>query len=212
MKEPLKRPIAPLPPPAPPRPDSSPVQATPPVPTPPPVVVETAEPGGERCHPIPPPSHPRQYRAIGLVKGCYENTDSETFTRGTLTTPEGSVLDAVLLGRTFSLIKKYLDLQSEHLWVVYPRTRSKEKNLHVQIVGVWEPETLASDTPEQQAMEVEAGYFSVRGQVIFYDEETEKVVVKIRQSPRNDSEKPKFFKIELKGKLPSEQPLNHFWD
>ncbi len=94
-----------------------------------------------RQHPIAPPSEPKQYRAIGLVRGCYQPS-TEQFTRGNLRTPDGSEIDAVLLGRVMSLLKNHLDLESEHLWVVYPRTRQENNDLHIQIMGVWEPETL----------------------------------------------------------------------
>ncbi len=94
-----------------------------------------------RQHPIAPPSEPKQYRAIGLVRGRYQPS-TEQFTRGNLRTPDGSEIDAVLLGRVMSLLKNHLDLESEHLWVVYPRTRQENNDLHIQIMGVWEPETL----------------------------------------------------------------------
>ncbi|MGD1699408.1 hypothetical protein [Dapis sp. BLCC M229] len=94
-----------------------------------------------RQHPIAPPSEPKQYRAIGLVRGRYQPS-TEQFTRGSLQTPDGSEIDAVLLGRVMSLLKNHLDLESEHLWVVYPRTRQENNDLHIQIMGVWEPETL----------------------------------------------------------------------
>ncbi len=94
-----------------------------------------------RQHPIAPPSEPKQYRAIGLVRGHYQPS-TEQFTRGNLRTPDGSEIDAVLLGRVMSLLKNHLDLESEHLWVVYPRTRQENNDLHIQIMGVWEPETL----------------------------------------------------------------------
>jgi hypothetical protein len=54
-------------------------------------------------------------------------------------------LNAVLLGRIMSLVKNHLDLDKEHLWVVYPRTRQENDALHLQIVGVWEPENLAKN-------------------------------------------------------------------
>ncbi|MBV6627035.1 MAG: hypothetical protein KI793_29550 [Rivularia sp. (in: Bacteria)] len=95
-----------------------------------------------RQQPIPPPSEPMQYRAIGLVRGRYAPT-SEQFTQGALVTPDNVELDAVLLGRIMSLVKNHLDLEKDHLWVVYPRTRQENDNLHLQIVGVWEPEKLA---------------------------------------------------------------------
>ncbi|MCL2929944.1 MAG: hypothetical protein MGG37_18820 [Trichodesmium sp. MAG_R01] len=96
-----------------------------------------------RQHPIAPPSEPKQYRAIGLVRGRYQPS-TEQFTRGSLRTPDDSEIDAVLLGRVMSLLKNHLDLESDHLWVVYPRTRQENNDLHIQIMGVWEPETLGT--------------------------------------------------------------------
>ena len=102
-----------------------------------------------RLQPIPPASEPMQYRAIGLVRGTYVPSE-EQFTRGLIQTDDGVGIDAVLLGRVMSLVKKHLDLEQPHLWVVYPRTREKMNDLHVQIVGVWEPEKL-------NRLEMEAG-------------------------------------------------------
>jgi hypothetical protein len=100
----------------------------------------------QRCQPIAPPSEPMQYRAIGLVRGTYQPTEADQLNRGNLFTEDGAAIDAVLLGRVTSLVKKHLDLAVPHLWVVYPRTRRNDDNqdndLHLQIVGVWEPETL----------------------------------------------------------------------
>lgn len=135
---------APTPPPAP----------VPPTPAPPPAEsVSTSSPSGAaedaasneavtRLQPIPPASEPMQYRAIGLVRGQYVASD-EQFTRGTILTDDGFEIGAVLLGRVMSLVKKHVDLEQPHLWVVYPRTKEKgDGDLHVQIVGVWEPENL----------------------------------------------------------------------
>jgi hypothetical protein len=100
-----------------------------------------------------------QYRAIGLVRGTYQPTEPDQLNRGTLYTEEGAAIDAVLLGRVTSLVKKHIDLEASHLWVVYPRTRRNEDNedqdLHLQIVGVWEPETLG--LPGEPAPKGEAG-------------------------------------------------------
>ncbi|MGK7952088.1 MAG: hypothetical protein AB4368_25715 [Xenococcaceae cyanobacterium] len=172
----------------------------------------TQQPEQERKLPIPTPSHPRQYRAIGLIKGKYSYT-TDRLTQGELTTTEGTKIEAVLLGRIISLVKNHLDLDKDHLWVVYPRTNVKTNHLHVQIVGVWEPETLsqAENVAEPSTQEVESGYFSIRGEVVYYSEEKQVVVVKIKQFPKKEGEKPKFFKIELKGILPG-KPLHHFWD
>jgi hypothetical protein len=169
-----------------------------------------------RVHPIPPPSEPMQYRAIGLIGGNYQPSE-EQMTQGTLVTTTGDKIDAVLLGRVISLIKNHLDLESPHLWVVYPRTKKESDDLHVQIMGVWEPETLEPDFPPSESEspeelpEVKDGYFSIRGAVVFYSAEDEKVVVKITQSPRRNNEKPKSFKLELKGSLPG-KGVGHFWE
>lgn len=188
-----------------------------------------------RHQPIPPPSEPMQYRAIGLVRGKYTPSD-EQFTRGMLSVSDEQAIDSVLLGRVMSLVKNHLDLATEHLWVVYPRTRQQDGNLHLQIVGVWEPENLdKTQQPSDEAAEsvegsptesapppqvaesepegsgVEDGYFSIRGEVIFQAQEQEQIVVKIRQTPRNDKEIPKFFKLTLKGVL-EKKAVGHFWD
>jgi hypothetical protein len=165
-----------------------------------------------RQQPIPPPSHPRQYRAIGLIRAKYRPSE-EQMTQGTLVTSEGTEIEAVLLGRIISLIKNHLDLDQEHLWVVYPRTKIQEDRLHVQIVGVWEPETLskAADSSEMPTEEADDGYFSIRGEVIFYSTEEKTIIVKIKQFPRKPEDKPKFFKLKLLGVL-GEKPLRRFWD
>ena len=98
-----------------------------------------------RYQPISPPSEPMQYRAIGTVRGTYTPEEAQ-FNRGSLQTEDGVSMEAVLLGRITSLVKNHLDLSASHLWVVYPRTRGRgdedDQGLHLQIVGVWEPENL----------------------------------------------------------------------
>lgn len=166
----------------------------------------------DRKQPIPPPSHPRQYRAIGLIQAKYKQS-AEQLTQGTLITTDGAEIEAVLLGRIISLIKNHLDLEKEHLWVVYPRTKMQDDRLHVQIVGVWEPETLSQDSEELEVTgeQTDHGYFSIRGEVIFYSTEEETIIVKIKQFPRKEGDKPKFFKLKLKGVL-GDRPLKRFWD
>lgn len=197
--ESLKPPVRPLPP-------------TPPVKPAPAVEAEDSA-ATERNEPIPPPSHPRQYRAIGLIRGHYKRSE-EQMTRGSLITSDGTEIEAVLLGRTISLLKNHLDLEQPHLWVVYPRTRQQDDCLHIQIVGVWEPETLnkeASSTPEVTSEKTESGYFSIRGEVVYYSQDKKTIIVKIRQSPKKEDERPKFFKLKLEGELP-DRPVGHFWD
>jgi hypothetical protein len=250
-----------------------------------------------------------QYRAIGLVRGKYVASE-EQFTRGNLHTDDGAVIDTVLLGRVMSLVKKHLDLEQSHLWVVYPRTREKGNDLHVQIVGVWEPEklnrmdalsddesdgsdededTLSDDEetldetsdvvneavdatvdeatepvdatsevvdeatepvdeatdepldvssevatelkpepvrPEPAATEAASSdesissvavsdlddrYFSVRGEVVYQSIEEQRLLVKIRRSPRQGSDQAKIFKVALRGVLEG-KAVGYFWD
>jgi len=232
-----------------------------------------------RQQPIPPPSEPKQYRAIGMVKGIYTPAGEE-FTIGELQTADGTTLKAVLLGRVMSLVKNHIDLEKQHLWIVYPRTRDEEKELHIQIVGIWEPETLKKeDEPEEEtpltaeaeltpgaevdaagetgdrgatpeattaeaATEVDVdaaaestvavsappaepdaasdltfadprlvdGYFSIRGEVVFYAEDDHHIVVKIQQTPRKNTQKAKAFKISVRGQLSSPRSVGYFWE
>ncbi len=176
-----------------------------------------------RQQPIPPPSEERQYRAIGLIRGKYLPS-MDQFTQGVLLSSDGTPIDAVLLGRIMSLVKNHLNLDQEHLWVVYPRTRQQDSNLHAQIVGVWEPETLSSKPNESGSNDeqdtstvktdygdVEDGYFSVRGEVIYQSLDPANVIVKIKQSPRKPTDNPKFFKLKLNGILEG-KAVGHFWD
>ncbi|BAB78066.1 alr1700 [Nostoc sp. PCC 7120 = FACHB-418] len=187
----------------------------------------------DRQQPIPPPSEPMQYRAIGLVRGRYRASD-EQFTQGILLTTDGVELNAVLLGRIMSLVKNHLDLEQDHLWVVYPRTRQENDTLHIQIVGVWEPENLAKNSTEedeQDALSQETipeepeaatkspapssnipdGGFSVRGEVVYQSFDAKSLVVKIKQAPRKPTDKPKYFKLKLRGVLTT-KAVGKFWD
>ena len=179
-----------------------------------------------RQQPIPPPSDPMQYRAIGLVRGSYK-TSLEQFTQGTLVATDGTKLNAVLLGRIMSLVKNHLDLEQEHLWVVYPHMGQQDGNLHLQIVGVWEPDKLVRQTSinneevadvttlhsltSHSLSEVEDGYFSVRGEVIYQSTSDSHFIVKIKQAPRKESDKPKYFKLKLQGVLET-KAVGQFWD
>ena len=167
----------------------------------------------QRLQPIPPPSEPMQYRAIGLVRGRYIASEDQ-FTQGTLLTEDETPVSAVLLGRIISLLKNHIDLAQEHLWVVYPRTGQKEDNLHLQIVGVWEPEKLTQQpiqSPETLVQEVVDDYFSVRGEVIFQSTAEGHFIVKIRQVSRTPVEKPKYFKLKILGDLET-KAVGQFWD
>lgn len=177
--------------------------------------------------PISPPSERLQYRAIGLLQGKYVPSEDQ-FHRGGIAVKDGTLVDAVLLGRVTSLIKKYIDLACDHLWVVYPRTLYSEENvpaLHVQIVGVWEPETLNADTqkPDDESDEAprylataaaaaDADTFSVRGEIAKYTEDEGEIVVNIVQKSKSETAKPKRpFKLLISGKL-NGRATGYFWD
>ena len=254
LMRPVSRPQPPPPPPVTPAPAAqTPVAVVSPSPNPDVVSLKpadsssvsptdaTAEQDIIRQQPIPPPSEPKQYRAIGLVRGRYTPSE-EQFTRGAMMTSDGTEVEAVLLGRVMSLVRNHLDLEQEHLWVVYPRTREMRQDLHVQIVGVWEPEKLSKATDAESDDEavgeamaesapsseestpakesttpshdsgLDENYFSIRGEVVFYSAEEQQIVVKIQQAPRKTADREKAFKLRLDGVLSSPKALGYFWD
>ncbi|MEN9232185.1 MAG: hypothetical protein Q6L68_14905 [Thermostichus sp. DG02_5_bins_236] len=167
--------------------------------------------------PIPPPGEEMQYRAIGLIEGQYIPSP-EQFTRGVLRTPDGLDLDAVLLGRVMSLVRKHLEPERNYLWVVYPRTREKTEDLHVQLMGVWAPEEMGQPLPQGSRSPVVPDWFSIRGEVVFQSQEKGFIIVKIRQAGKKSSSKqseaalkPQAFKLRLMGSLPS-KGVGNFWD
>jgi hypothetical protein len=166
-----------------------------------------------RQHPIPPVSEPQQYRAIGLVRGVFVPQDNELPTRGRLLTGDGSDLEAVVLGRLLTLMRRHLDLSQPHLWVVYPRSRD-DHSLHLQLMGVWEPSTLSKSAAGDDAIPGDTlpegdDYFSLRGELIYTRPESADVVLKVRQLARADGTRPTPFKLHLKGTIPMEH-LRHF--
>lgn len=175
--------------------------------------------------PIPPPGEKMQYRAIGLIEGQYIPSP-EHFTRGILRTSDGLDLNAVLLGRVMSLVRKHLKPERNYLWVVYPRTRDKTEDLHVQLLGVWAPEEMGQALPEGSRPTVVPDWFSIRGEVVFQSQEKGFIIVKIRQSGKKASAnspsqrvqkdgaaapKPQAFKLRLIGSLPG-KGVGNFWD
>jgi hypothetical protein len=160
-----------------------------------------------RDHPIPPVTEPLQYRAIGVVRGTYRPEDADQFTRGVLVDAEGQELEAVVLGRMLTLMRRHLAMDAPHLWVVYPRCRDAG-HLHLQITGIWEPSTLQPGASDDALPEGD-DYFSIRGELIYTRPETGDLVVKVRQKPRADGSRPMPFKLQLKGEIPLDQ-LRHF--
>lgn len=170
---------------------------------------ETPKP--DPIEPIPAASQPMQYRAVGLLWGRYVPRDE--ITQGILLTSDGTIMEAVILGkllRVFLSVKAGVDLEKDHLWVVYPRTRDEDPKLHVQMAGIWEPETLHRDSPKE-ALEQKPDYFSIQGEVIFQNKSENWVMVRIVQQTKNPSDKPKYFKLKLFGVLP-EKAVKNFWN
>lgn len=172
----------------------------------------------ERPQPIPPPSYPRQFRAIGLVYGQYYASEDHP-TRGVLATEDGAIIEAVMLGKMLSLFKKHLTLSQPHLWIVYPRARDEDNHLHLQLAGIWDPQTLGPGrskipllVPDSAllATEQQKGYFSIRGEVVFVAPTEKLIVVKIRQSPKSPRGRASFFKVRIRGTL-SPRPVGRFW-
>ncbi|WP_115018604.1 hypothetical protein [Synechococcus sp. UW140] len=169
-----------------------------------------------RDHPISPVTEPLQYRAIGVVRGTYRPESDEQLTRGVLVDDQGQELEAVVLGRMLTLMRRHLAMEQPHLWVVYPRSRDGG-HLHLQIAGIWEPSTLdrtdlspvAEAEPVHDTLPEGDDFFSIRGELIFTRPESGDLVVKVRQQPRADGSRPLPFKLQLKGELPLDQ-LRHF--
>jgi len=165
--------------------------------------------------PIPAATEPFQYRAIGVISGKYV-ANEDNFAKGYILTADGSQVDAVLLGKIISIVKKRLQSDREYLWVVYPRTNDKAGKLHVQISGVWAPVELGkTDVPIDPS--VQDGFFSVRGEISSQSTEDNSVIVKVRRTEQKfDKQKDKVskeyskFKVRLTGLLPTDA-VGQFW-
>ncbi len=171
-----------------------------------------------REHPIPPVTEALQYRAIGLVRGVYIPSDPEIFSRGTLQIDDGENIEAVVLGKVISLMRRHVCLENPHLWVVYPRNRDVD-HLHLQISGIWEPSTLNKVASVEKLLDKNStdlnqlvqgdNYFSIRGELIYTKPADNDVVIKIRQSTKSARKKNLPFKLKVKGEIPLDY-LKHF--
>ena len=165
--------------------------------------------------PIPDATEPFQYRAIGVIYGRYVGSE-DNFSKGHVVAADGTEVDAVLLGKIISIVKKRLQSDQDYLWVVYPRTNDKAGKLHVQISGVWAPVELGK-TDVQIDPHVEDGYFSIRGEVSSQSIEENSIIIKVRRAEQKfDKEKDKVtreyskFKVRLTGLLPTDA-VGQFW-
>ncbi len=146
------------------------------------------------------PDHPLQYRAIGVIQGIYEPSNN-ALTKGIVTTIDNQTFVSVLLGKTIGAVKNHIDLEQVQNWVVYPHTIPDTDNIHLQIVGIYQLHNNMKET-------LPNNYFSIRGDIAYSSKFKEKVIVKINQG--QSRQKPNYFKLELKGKIPNNQ-LKHFF-
>ena len=158
-----------------------------------------------------------QYRAIGIVKGIYKPNNIDQLNRGTLSDKEGKILEAVILGKAISLIKKYINLEKNHFWIVYPRNKNIN-NLHLQVAGIWDPYKLnqvdnknSEKDPNEllEELNLNNNYFSIRGELVYVNTQKKEIVIKICSSPPSKRSKYSTFKIIIEGEI-SLQFLNNF--
>ena len=158
-----------------------------------------------------------QYRAIGIVNAVYNPNDNVQFNRGTLTDCRGQKIETVILGKVLSLIKKYIDLEKNYYWIVYPKNKNTQ-NLHLQVAGIWDPykfNDISDDSVKKDPIELleelnlNDNYFSVRGEVVFVNTKNKEFVVKICSSSHPNKLKKNNFKLTIKGEL-SIKNLNSF--
>ncbi len=168
-------------------------------------------------NPIPQVTDPFQYRAIGIVNGKFTPHDSEQLNKGLITDNEGEKIETVVLGKALSLLKKHIDLNKNHYWVVYPKNKNTQ-SLHLQVAGIWDPIKL-NDLQKNSSkinfsklleeLSLKDNYFSVRGELVFVNKSNKEIVIKICSTSKLKNLKNKNFKLVIKGEL-SLELLNNF--
>ena len=161
-------------------------------------------------NPIPKVSNKLQYRAIGIINGKFTPHESDQLNKGFLIDIKGEKIEAVVLGKALSLLKKHIDLKKSYYWVVYPKNRNTQ-NLHLQVAGIWDPFQL-NDFPSDSSktnfsklleeLELKDNYFSVRGELVFVNTKKKEIIVKICSASKLKNLKNKNFKLAIKGELP----------
>ena len=158
-----------------------------------------------------------QYSAIGIVKGIYKPNNIDQLNRGTFTDKEGKILETVILGKAIALIKKYINLEKDYFWIVYPRNKNIN-NLHLQVAGIWDPYQLnqldknnSEKDPNDllEELNLNNNYFSIRGELVYVNTKKKEIVIKICSSPPSKRSKYSTFKIIIEGEIPL-QFLNNF--
>ena len=168
-------------------------------------------------NPIPKVTSQLQFRAIGIINAKFIPHDSEQFNRGVLTDNKGEKIDAVVLGKALSLLKKHIDLKKSYFWVVYPKNKNTQK-LHLQVAGIWDPYQLnnfSNDSSKKnfsnllEELDLKDNYFSVRGELVFVNNKNKEIVIKVCVNSKLKNLKNKNFKLVIKGEI-SLEFLNSF--
>ena len=167
-------------------------------------------------NPIPEVTNKLQYRAIGIIHGIYKPHEADEINKGKLIDSYGKEIETVVLGKALSLIRKYINLKNNHYWIVYPKNKNT-KNLHLQILGIWDPHQLNNINNEKskdatellEKLNLTDNYFSIRGEIVFINIQKKEFVVKIRSSSKVKKLKNSNFKLTIEGELSLEY-LNNF--
>ena len=150
-----------------------------------------------------------QYRAIGILKGVYSPNDVNQINRGIIIDDKGEKIEAVVLGKALSLIKKYINLKMSYFWIVYPKNKNTQ-SLHLQVVGIWDPyglNKLINDPSEKKTTQLlsefnlQDNYFSIRGELVFVNTKKKEFVMKICSSSKSKKFKNNNFKLVIEGEL-----------
>jgi len=168
-------------------------------------------------NPIPKVTNQLQHRAIGIINGKFIPLSNEQLNRGFLIDTKDQKIETVVLGKALSLLKKHIDLEKSHYWIVYPKNKNTQ-NLHLQIAGIWDPYQL-NDFPNESSktdfsklleeLDLKDNYFSVRGELVFVNNQKKEIVIKICPAIKSKNLKNKNFKLVIKGEL-SLKLLNNF--
>ena len=158
-----------------------------------------------------------QYRAIGIVNGIYIPHEQNHLHKGTLIDDDGKKIEAVVLGKVLSLMKKHVDIKKNHFWIVYPKNKNTQ-SLHLQIAGLWDPYKLNNIEKNNsqknisellEELNLSDNYFSIRGELIFVNTQKNEIVMKICSTPQTKKIKKNTFKLVIAAEL-SLDLLNSF--
>ena len=160
-------------------------------------------------NPIPKVTNQLQHRAIGIINGKFTPLSSEQLNRGFLIDNKDEKIETVVLGKALSLLKKHIDLKKSYYWIVYPKNKNTQ-NLHLQVAGIWDPYQL-NDFPNESSktnisklleeLGLKDNYFSIRGELVFVNNQKKEIVVKICNAVNSKNLKNKNFKLVIKGEI-----------